>query len=123
MKYGNWGAVLFAAATFSAGHLTNAILEEFSAIERIDKFGSTFGFAVLYGALLLRTGSLLPLIFLHLLLDYVYVNSGMAGPVAEPIDIRIHMAISAANIAVGLSLLIGVTEEHVPSAGSAVPVN
>ena len=122
MKYGKWGAVLIAAVIFSAGHFTNAFFEDFSAIEWIDKFSATFGFAVLYGALFLRTGSLLPLIFLHTLVDYIYVTSGTAGPfVAEPIDIRIHMAISAANIAVGLYLLMGVTEEDVPRVGSAVP--
>jgi membrane protease YdiL (CAAX protease family) len=122
MQYGKWGAVLIAAAIFSAGHLTNAFFEEFSAIEWIDKFGSTFGFAVLYGALFLRTGSLLPLIFLHTLVDYIYVTSGTAGPfVAEPIDVRIHLCIAAANLAVGLYMLTGVTEEDLPSAGDKVP--
>ena len=108
MKYGKWGAVLIAAAIFSAGHLTNAFFEEFSAIEWIDKFGATFGFAVLHGALFLRTGSLLPLIFLHTLVDYIYLTSGTAGPfVTEPTDIRIHLAITAANTVVGLYLLAG----------------
>jgi membrane protease YdiL (CAAX protease family) len=122
MKYGKWGAVLIAAAIFSAGHFTNAFFEEFSAIEWIDKFGSTFGFAVLYGALFLRTGSLLPLIFLHTLVDFIYVTSGTAGPfVAEVIDVRIHLAIAVLNMLVGLYLLIGVTEEDVPRADSAAP--
>ncbi|WP_112321965.1 CPBP family intramembrane glutamic endopeptidase [Oceanibium sediminis] len=111
MKYGKWGAVLIAAAIFSAGHLTNAFFEEFSTIEWIDKFGATFGFAVLYGALFLRTGSLLPLIFLHTLVDYIYVTSGTAGPfVAEAIDVRIHLALAVVNLVVGLYLLSGVTE-------------
>ncbi len=74
MRYGKWGAVLIAAAIFSAGHLTNAFFEEFSAIEWIDKFGATFGFAVLYGALFIRTGNLLPLIFLHTLADIHLCN-------------------------------------------------
>lgn len=118
MKYGKWGAVLIAAAIFSAGHLTNAFFEEFSAIEWIDKFGATFGFAMLYGALFLRTGSLLPLIFLHTLVDYIYLTSGTAGPyVAEPIDIRIHLAIAAANTVVGLYLLTGVEDEDLPRVG------
>ncbi len=111
MKYGKWGAVLIAAAIFSAGHLTNAAFEEFSPIEWIDKFAATFGFAVLFGALFLRTGSLLPLIFLHILWDYIYLTSGTAGPfVAEAIDIRIHLALAVINVIVGLYLLIGVRE-------------
>jgi len=111
-KYGKWAAILIAAVIFSASHLTNAFIEDFSALQWVDKFGATFGFAVLYGALFLRTGSLLPLIFLHTLNDYVYVTSGTAGPfVAEAIDIRLHMAIAAANVLVGLYLLMGVTDE------------
>lgn len=118
MKYGKWGAVFIAAVIFSAGHLTNAFFEDFSTIEWIDKFGATFGFAVLYGALFLRTGSLLPLILLHTLADYIYLTSGTAGPfVAEPIDIRIHLAISAANVAVGLYFLAGVESEDLPRVG------
>lgn len=122
-RYGKWGAVFIAAAIFSAGHLTNAFFEEFSAIEWLDKFGATFGFAVLYGALFLRTGNLLPLIFLHTLADYIYLTSGTAGPfVAESIDVRIHLAIAAANLLVGLYLLIGVTEEDIPKVGNPVPL-
>lgn len=123
LKYGKWSAVLIAAAIFSAGHITNAAFESFSPLEWIDKFGNTFGFAVLYGALYLRTGSLLPLIFLHTLLDYIYVTSGTAGPfVAEPLDIRIHLGIAALNTAVGLYLMTGVTEDDMPRVGRTTPV-
>lgn len=120
LKFGKWSAVLIAAAIFSAGHFTNAAFEEFTLLEWVDKFGNTFGFAVLYGALFLRTGSLLPLIFLHALLDYIYVTSGTAGPfVAEPLDIRIHLGIAALNTAVGFYLMTGVTEEDIPRIGRA----
>ncbi|WP_172294513.1 CPBP family intramembrane glutamic endopeptidase [Pseudoruegeria sp. HB172150] len=122
MKYGKWGAVLIAAAIFSAGHLTKAFFESFSMLEWIDKFGATFGFAVLYGALFLRTASLLPLIFLHTLADYIYLTSGTAGPyTAEPLGIGIHMMISAANIAVGIFLLRGVRQENLPISANPVP--
>lgn len=122
MKYGKWGAVLIAAAIFSAGHLTNAFFEEVSAIEWVDKFGATFGFAVLYGALFLRIGSLLPLIFLHTLVDYIYVTSGTAGPfVAEAIDVRIHLALAVVNLVVGLYLLSGVTENDLPTTRNSGP--
>ncbi|PWJ20802.1 CPBP family intramembrane glutamic endopeptidase [Jannaschia seohaensis] len=124
LKFGKWSAVLSAAAIFSAGHLTNAAFEEFTLLQWVDKFGNTFGFAVLYGALFLRTGSLLPLILLHTLLDYIYVTSGTAGPfVVEPLDIRIHLGIAVLNTAVGLYLMTGVTEEDMPRVGrgGAVP--
>lgn len=123
LKFGKWSAILIAAAIFSAGHFTNAAFEEFTMLEWVDKFGNTFGFAVLYGALFLRTGSLLPLIFLHTLLDYVYLTSGTAGPfIAEPLDIRIHLGIAALNAAVGLYLLIGVTDEDVSTIGRSYTV-
>jgi membrane protease YdiL (CAAX protease family) len=120
LRFGKWSAVLIAAAIFSAGHFTNAVFEEFTVLEWVDKFANTFGFAVLYGALFLRTGSLLPLIFLHTLLDYIYVTSGTAGPfVAEPLDIRVHLGIAALNTAVGVYLMMGVTEEDIPRIGRA----
>jgi membrane protease YdiL (CAAX protease family) len=123
LRYGKWGAVVIAAVIFSAGHLTNAFFEEFSHIEWIDKFGNTFAFAVLYGALFLRTGSLLPLIFLHTILDYNYLTSGTAGPfIAEPLDVRLHLAIAGANLLVGLFLMLGVTEEDEAAARIPVPV-
>jgi membrane protease YdiL (CAAX protease family) len=112
LKFGKWAAVLMAAAIFSAGHLTNAFFEDFNVLQWLDKFSSTFGFAVLYGALFLRTGNLLSLIFLHTVEDYIYLSSGTAGPfVAEALDIRVHMAIAFTNMAVGLYLMTGVTEE------------
>lgn len=119
LKYGKWAAVFIAAAIFSAGHLTNAFIEDFSALQWIDKFASTFGFAILYGALFLRTGSLLPLVFLHTVEDYIYLTSGTAGPfVAEALDIRIHLVIATANMVVGLYLMLGVTNEDLPRIGS-----
>jgi membrane protease YdiL (CAAX protease family) len=123
LTFGKWGAVLIAAAIFSAGHLTNAAFEQFTLLEWADKFGNTFGFAVLYGALFLRTGSLLPLIFLHTLLDYIYITSGTAGPfVAEPVDIRIHLGIAGLNVMVGLYLITGVSEEDIPRIGHSAAV-
>jgi membrane protease YdiL (CAAX protease family) len=118
LKYGKWAAVLIAAAVFSAGHLTNALLENFTALQWLDKFSITFGFAVLYGALFLRTGNLLPLIFLHTIEDYIYLTSGTAGPfVAEALDIRIHLVIVFADLAVGLYLMLGVTKDDLPLIG------
>ena len=118
LKFGKWGAVLIAAAIFSAGHLTNAAFEEFSLLEWVDKFGNTFAFAILYGALFLRTGSLLPLIFLHTFLDYIYITSGTAGPfIAEALNIRIHLGIAALNAAVGVYLIMSVTDEEISRIG------
>lgn len=113
LKYGKWSAVLIAAAIFSAGHLTNAFIEDFNALEWLEKFSATFGFAVLYGALFLRTGNLLPLIFLHTVEDYIYLTSGTAGPYkVEGLDFLYpHLVISFANLAVGLYLMTGITGE------------
>ncbi|MCY1125742.1 CPBP family intramembrane metalloprotease [Frigidibacter sp. RF13] len=124
LAFGKWAAVLVAAAIFSAGHLTNALFEDFSALQWLDKFATTFGFAVLYGALFLRTGSLLPLIFLHTVEDYIYVTSGTAGPfVAEALDIRIHLLIACSNLAVGLCMLAAVTDDELLVFGRTATVS
>lgn len=106
LRYGKWGALFLAAAIFSAGHITNIFFEDFGLIEWFDKFSATFGFAILYGAIFLRTGSLWPLIVLHAIHDYSYLTSGTAGPfMTEPIDIRLHMLLSLVNAAYGIFIL------------------
>ena len=108
MRYGKWGALFISAAIFSAGHITNIFFEEFDLLGWVDKFSATFGFAVLYGAVFLRTGNLWPLILLHAVHDYSYLTSGTAGPfVVEAIDIRLHMALSVIYAAYGVYILIG----------------
>ncbi|MCG6885066.1 MAG: CPBP family intramembrane metalloprotease [Silicimonas sp.] len=120
MRYGKWGAVLIAAAIFSAGHITNAFFEDFGPLEWVDKFSATFGFAVLYGAVFLRTGNLWPLVFLHMVHDYSYLTSGTAGPfLVEALDIRAHLAFSALNTLVGVYMLAGMQDEDAPSRTAA----
>ncbi len=105
---GKWVALLVAAALFSAGHVSNAFFEEFAVLDWADKFLATFGFAVLYGAVFLRTGNIWPLIVLHTVHDFFYLTSGTAGPyLAEPIALPVHMGLSLANLAVGLWIAAG----------------
>lgn len=114
LRYGKWAAVLLAAVMFSLGHLTNAFFQDLSLFAWIEVFAATFGMGVLYGALLLRTGSLLPLIYLHTIEDYIYVTSGTAGPyVAVPLGFGPHLLLSGAYILAGLLLMFTVTEEDI----------
>ena len=106
MRYGKWAAVLIAALIFSAGHITNIFFEDFDLLGWVDKFSATFGFAVLYGAVFIRTGNLWPLVFLHTLHDYSYLTSGTAGPfLVEAFDVPLHILISAVSAAYGLYVL------------------
>jgi membrane protease YdiL (CAAX protease family) len=120
---GKWVALFAAAAIFSAGHITNLFFESFGLLEWTDKFLATFGFAVLYGAVFLRTGNIWPLIFLHMLHDYSYVTSGSAGPfTVTPFDIRLHLLLSVLNIAYAVLIMQGASlgnlEERLgPAAG------
>lgn len=108
LSRGKWAAVLAAAALFSAGHITNIFFEEFGLLEWIDKFAGTFGFAVLYGAVFLRTGSLWPLVFLHMLHDYMYLTSGTAGPfVVTPFSVPLGLVLAALNVGYGGLILAG----------------
>ncbi|MCC0067220.1 MAG: CPBP family intramembrane metalloprotease [Rhodovulum sp.] len=119
MRYGKWAAVFIAAAIFSAGHFTNVFFESFGLLEWADKFLATFGFAILYGAVFLRTGNLWPLVFLHALHDFSYLTSGTAGPfLLEAIDLRLHMLLSLMNVAYGTYILAGV---DIPVSAGSVP--
>jgi membrane protease YdiL (CAAX protease family) len=114
LRYGKWAAVLLAAVMFSMGHLTNAFFNDFSIFDWIEVFAATFGMGVLYGALFLRTGSLLPLIYLHTIEDYIYVTSGTAGPyAADPIGFGPHLLLSGTYILAGLLLMFTVTKEDI----------
>ena len=106
LSRGKWVALFFTALVFSAGHVTNLFFEEFGLLEWTDKFLATFGFAVLYGAVFLRTGNIWPLIFLHMLHDYSYVTSGSAGPfTVVPFDIRLHLLLSVLSIAYAVVIM------------------
>lgn len=120
LRHGRWAAVLIAAGIFSAGHFTNLFFEDFTLLEWADKFTSTFGFAILYGALFLRTGNLWPLVVLHAIHDYSYLTSGALGPfVATPIDIPLHMGLAALNAAYGIMILLVVPGDQSPEPRSA----
>ena len=105
---GKWFALLFAALLFSIGHFVNLFFEDFGLVEMADKLLATFGFAILFGGVFIRTGNIWPLIVLHTLFDYSYLTSGTAGPyVAEPISIPLHAVLAVANIAYGVYVAAG----------------
>lgn len=79
---GVWTALLFTSVLFSAGHLSNLFFENFTFMDLAIKLLSTFSFALLYGALFLRTLNIWPLIILHTLHDISFLISGSAGPYA-----------------------------------------
>lgn len=102
-KTGKWVALFFAATLFSVGHFTNLFFEDFGLLEMTEKLLSTFGFAILYGAVFIRTRNIWPLIVLHMIHDYMFLTSGTAGPFAvEPIAIEVSIALSVANIVYGV---------------------
>ncbi len=113
MKRGTWVAVLFAASLFSVGHLTNLVFSSPSALAMAEVLLVTFGFAVLYGALFIRTGNIWPLIILHMLHDYFLVTSGTAGPfVVTPLAPVLSIGLAALNIVYGAFLLSRAPRTH-----------
>jgi len=99
---GKWLALLLAATLFSVGHLTNLAFEDFGALQMANVLTSTFGFAVLYGAVFIRTRNLWPLMVLHAIHDYAFVTSGTAGPFTiEPLSIPLGMGLSVLSILYG----------------------
>jgi membrane protease YdiL (CAAX protease family) len=103
LPQGKWVAVLFAAGIFSIGHLTNLFFEDFTAIQMGAVLLNTFAFGLLYGAVLLRTFNILPLMILHTIHDLMFVTSGTAGPfTTEPLPPAIRVALDLATIAYSL---------------------
>lgn len=103
---GKWVALFFAAGLFSVGHITNLFFEDFGPLEMTEKLLSTFGFAVLYGAVFIRTGNIWPLIVLHSLHDYMFLTSGTAGPfTVEALPLEISIGLALVNIAYGVFIV------------------
>ena len=111
LSRGKWVALFFAGALFSASHITNLFFEDFNFVEWFDKFFGTFGFAILYGAVFLRTGNIWPLMFLHAVDDLSFVTSGTAGPFLKvPMASALNTGVSIASIAYGMFIMRGVQE-------------
>lgn len=106
IKRGTWTAIFFAAGLFSVAHFSNLAFTDHGIVEITEVLISTFGFAVLYGALFIRTQNIWPLIFLHSLHDYIFVTSGTAGPfVVEPIAPWISIVLAILNIGYGIFII------------------
>lgn len=99
VAYGPWRALLFMAVLFSLGHFSNLFFEDFTALQMAEKLLVTFGFAVLYGAVFLRTLNIWPLIVLHTVHDFSYLTSGTAGPfTVTPFPPAIHAGLAVLSI-------------------------
>jgi len=106
LKRGTWVAILVAASLFSISHLTNLFFTSPSVLQMAEVLLATFSFAILYGALFIRTGNILPLIVLHMLHDYFLVTSGTAGPfVVEPLSPTLAIGLSVLSIVYGAVIL------------------
>jgi len=108
MPRGKWVALFFAATLFSIGHFTNLFFEDFGVLEIAEKLLTTFAFAILYGAIFIRTRNIWPLIVLHAIHDYAFLTSGTAGPfIVEPIAIQLSTGLAILSIAYGLFVANG----------------
>jgi len=106
LKKGAWTAILVSAGLFSVGHLTNLVFSDPGFVKMMEVLLATFGFAVLYGAMFIRTGNILPLIVLHMLHDYFLVTSGTAGPfTVQPLSPAISIGLAVLNIGYGAILI------------------
>lgn len=107
LKKGVWVALFFAASLFSVGHLTNLFFADHDFLKMTEVLIATFGFAVLYGAIFIRTQNILPLILLHTIHDYSLITSGTAGPfVVEPLAIPISIGLAIFNIVYGVYIVM-----------------
>lgn len=106
LPQGIWVALFFSAFLFSVGHFSNLFVYDFSVLDMLEKLLMTASFAILYGALYLRTLNIWPLMALHGLHDFMYVVSGAAGPYQQtPIPFNIHVTVAVFCIALGCYLV------------------
>ena len=111
---GIWVALLGVGFLFSVGHFTNLIFEDFSVLDMAEVLIATFGFAILYGALFLRTLNIWPLIILHALHDFIFVISGTAGPFAtQPLPTNVHIVMAIISGLFGAYLVRNITTSSV----------
>ena len=103
---GLWVAILGAGVLFSVSHFSNLFFAEMILIDLLEVLLNTFGFAVLYGALFLRTLNIYPLMVLHTLHDFAFVVSGTAGPfTTQPLPTSMHIAGALISILFGVYLV------------------
>lgn len=103
---GLWVAILGAGVLFSVSHLSNLVFAEGTLVDLLEVLLNTFGFAILYGAVFIRTLNIYPLIILHTLHDFALVVSGTAGPYAtQPLPTSMHIAGAVISILYGAYLV------------------
>lgn len=103
---GLWVAILGAGVLFSVAHLSNLFFAEMTLVDLLEVLLNTFGFAILYGAVFIRTLNIYPLIVLHTLHDFSLVVSGTAGPFAtQPLPTSMHIAGTVISIIFGIYLV------------------
>lgn len=103
---GRWVALLTTAVLFAVAHLSNLVFADPGVTGMLEVLLATFAFAIGYGAVMIRTGNILPLIALHTLEDYIYVTSGTAGPfVAHPFPLTAHVLLALGFVGYGMWLL------------------
>jgi len=91
---------------FSVAHFSNLAFADVSPVEMAAVLLETFSFGILYGAVFLRTGSILLLIVLHTLADYLFLTSGSAGPfLVQPMGHGVTLALAVSNLVCGLVIV------------------
>ena len=94
------------AGLFSASHFSNLVFSDGNALDMASVLLETFSFGILYGAVMLRTGNIIPLMIIHALADYLYITSGSAGPfLATPMNDGITLVMATINILCGIFLV------------------
>ena len=100
-------AVLVSAALFALPHLANAIGGLWDPIFTIADTIAAFGIGVTFAALLIRTGTIWPLIGLHALIDFtsLLATGTLVVPAQSSVDIAITAGTGVLLTAYGLVLL------------------
>ncbi len=106
LPLGKWHAVLIPATLFGLGHITQFLFLGMPLTENLLQIAFNIPFGILYAALRLRTGSIWPLIIIHMFVDMSYVVGGAADiGVGSKMPMEVMIVVAVLEVAYAIYIL------------------
>jgi membrane protease YdiL (CAAX protease family) len=107
LPVGIWRAVLISATLFAAPHLLNAVGGIWDPLFTVADSVAAFGIGIAFAALLIRTGSIWPLIGIHALVNFTALLSlgSLSIPAQSPGELAVTLAVGIVMTLYGIYLI------------------
>jgi uncharacterized protein len=118
LPVGIWRAVLVSAILFAAPHLLNAVGGIWDPLFTVADSVAAFGIGIAFAALLIRTGSIWPLIGIHALVNFTALLSlgSLSIPAQSPGQLAVTIVVGVAMAVYGTYLIRPGTPVRLPAA-------